>query len=106
MKGYVDELLIWYGESGTAKDPAGESLFDEKVGARRGTFFSTVAKLLYLAKRARPEELTGVLDLATRVQKCDEEDVRKLERVMNYLRATSEKGVVLRSQTTKGGNAS
>ena len=30
------------------------------------------------------------------MQKSNEDDVRKLDRVMNYLRATSERGIVLR----------
>ena len=55
-----------------------------------------MAKLLYLAKRARPDILAAVSYLATKVQKSDEDDVRKLDRVMNYLRATSERGIVLR----------
>ena len=55
MKGYVDELLNWFRGSGTAKRKweRGEDV--------RKTFLKTVAKLLYLAKRAR---LMGVLDLA------------------------------------------
>ena len=62
----------------------------------RKRFHSTVAKLLYLAKRARPDVLTSVSYLTTRVQKCNTEDIRKLERVMNYLRATSGRGIVFR----------
>ena len=30
------------------------------------------------------------------MQKCDEDDVRKLDRMMNYLRATNKRGIVLR----------
>ena len=102
MKGFVDDLLKWYGGCGSAKSPAGEDLFDEKEEAEvcgevvRKRFHSTVAKLLYLAKRARPDVLTSVSYLATRVQKCNTEDIRKLERVMNYLRATSGRGIVFR----------
>ena len=102
MKGFVDDLLKWYGGSGTANSPAGETLFSEKVGAAvcqeevRKRFHSTVAKLLYLPKRARPDILTAVSYLATRVQKCYEEDIRKLERVMSSLRGSSDKGVVFR----------
>jgi hypothetical protein len=78
MKGFVDDLLKWYGGSGTADSPAGEALFKEKAGAAvcaekvRKRFHSTVAKLLYLAKKARPDVLTAVSYLATRVQRCDE----------------------------------
>jgi hypothetical protein len=102
MKGFVDDPLKWYGGTGTANSPAGKTPFSEKLGAAvceeeaRKRFHSTVAKLLYLTKRARPDVLTAVSYLATRVQKCDEEDVRKLERVMSYLRGSSERGVVFR----------
>jgi hypothetical protein len=30
MKGFVDDLLKWYGRSGTANSPAGKSIFSEK----------------------------------------------------------------------------
>ena len=41
----------------------------------RKRFHSAVAKMLYLAKRARPDMLTGVSYLATRVQDCHEGDI-------------------------------
>ena len=95
MKGF-------YGGTGSAKSPAEEHLFDEKEDAMvcseevRKRFHSAVAKLLYLAKRARPDILTPVSYLATKVQKCDEEDMRKLDRAISYLRATSERGIIFR----------
>jgi hypothetical protein len=45
-------------------------------------FHSTVAKLLYLAKRARPDILTVVMYLCTREQHATMEDERKLGRVL------------------------
>ena len=62
----------------------------------RKRFHCAVAKLLYLAERARPDLLTGVSYLATRVQNCHEGDIPKLERAMSYVRGSAEKGVVLR----------
>lgn len=48
-------------------------------------FHSTVAKLLYIAKHGRPDILTAVAFLTTRVDKTTEEDQRKLMRVLQYL---------------------
>ena len=55
-----------------------------------------VAKLSYLAKRAKPECLTAVAYLATRVTRCTTDDVDKLKRLLKYVAATRERGVVFR----------
>jgi len=52
----------------------------------RKYFHSTTAKLLYLAKRARPDILTLVIFLCTRVQYASKQDKEKLERVLGYLK--------------------
>ncbi len=46
-----------------------------------------VAKLLYLLKRARPDILTAVSFLCTRVTKATVEDQQKLEYLLGYLQA-------------------
>jgi hypothetical protein len=56
-----------------------------------------VAKLLCLSKRARPELLTAVTFLATRVACSTEEDWGKLDRVLRYLNSTPELGLVLQA---------
>jgi hypothetical protein len=43
------------------------------------------AKLLFLAKRARPDVHTTVAFLTTRVKSPDEDDYKKLGRCMKYL---------------------
>jgi hypothetical protein len=63
---------------------------------RRKDFHSTVAKMLYLAKRTRPECLTAVAYLATRVTKCTEDDWEKLTRLLRYVNDGKERGIVLR----------
>ena len=55
-----------------------------------------VAKLLYLAKRTKPECLTAVSFLATRVTRCTADDIGKLARLVRYIRRTKDRGVVLR----------
>ena len=54
------------------------------------TFHNIVAKLLFACKRARLDISTGVAFLCTRVQMSDEDDWKKLERMIRYLRNTSE----------------
>jgi len=46
-----------------------------------------VAKLLYLSCRTRQDIQTAVAFLCTRVQSPDEDDYKKLTRVMQYLHA-------------------
>jgi hypothetical protein len=58
-------------------------LLDEN---ERKYFHSTTAKLLYLAKHTRPDILTLVIFLCTRVQYTSEQDREKLERVLGYLK--------------------
>ncbi len=66
----------------------------------RKYFHSTTAKLLYLAKRARPDILTLVIFLCTRVQYASKQDKEKLERVLGYLKWTEEQVLVLRPCVT------
>jgi hypothetical protein len=81
--------------------PAASTLFDTrdapKATAEEVKFFRTfVAKLLYLAKRVRPECLVAVAFLTTRVYEVDQDDMVKLRRLLGYLRATPNRGIVLR----------
>jgi len=54
----------------------------------RKEFHTTVAKLLYLTKRARPEIATATGFLCTRVTKATEQDRIKLRRVLGFLKRT------------------
>ena len=102
--GYTADILLDCGldPSKTAPTPATEHLFDtreesEKASEERADWFHrNVAKLLYLAKRTRPECLTAVAFLATRVTKCDLDDLTKLTRLLLYVNGTKERGIVLR----------
>eukprot|EP00978_Attheya_sp_CCMP212_P009535 scaffold22554_cov58-Attheya_sp.AAC.1 len=53
-------------------------------------FHHNVAKLLFLCKRARPDIQTAVSFLCTRVKGPDQDDYKKLTRLVKYLRATLE----------------
>ena len=82
--------------------PAADNLFEVNASAEKATpeeakhFHTHVAKMLYLSKRVRPECLTAVSFLSTRVQACDVDDLAKLERLLGYLAATPDRGIILR----------
>jgi hypothetical protein len=77
--------------AGEATSPAANHLFavddnQTKVDEERAQFFHTyVAKTLFLCKRARPDLQTAVSCLCTWVKSCDEEDYKKLIRMLQYL---------------------
>jgi hypothetical protein len=66
----------------------------------RKEFHSKIAKLLFLAKRARPDILTVVSFLCMRVQGATTEDFAKLNRVLGYLMGTKERVLVLHNQVS------
>jgi len=105
MTGYVDEMLEEYEIEGCAATPATEKLFNIDEDSATLTaglaedFHSRVAKLLYLAKRVRPDILTAVAFLSTRVQQPTEEDWQKLERLLKYINCTRDMGICLETGT-------
>jgi len=102
MGGYVTDLMEFCkGVPGTARTPATGNLFkiDENSkllsGQEKEYFHSATAKFLYLGKRVRPDILTAVSFLVKRVQNPTVEDEEKLKRLIRYVRATRELGIVL-----------
>ena len=105
--GFVSELLadseLDFSKR-AATSPAAENLFDVREEEEAGVidkelkdwFHRFTAKCLYLAKRTRPEILTTVAFLCTRVTKSNLDDVKKLERLLSYLSGNKERGIVLR----------
>jgi hypothetical protein len=70
----------------------------KKLGeVERKWFHSKTVKLLYLAKRARPDILTAVIFLCTHVQESTYEDKQKLQRVLGYLKMTVDRTLLLRT---------
>jgi hypothetical protein len=57
-------------------------------------FHSCVMKLHYLAQRIRSDVLTAVSFAATRVLCPDEDDLKKLERILSYLLYTKDNKMV------------
>jgi histone deacetylase 1/2 len=103
MNGFIEDIINdMNGVIDGIKDtPATRDLF--KIGESelindemREFYHSTVARLLYLAKRARPDLLLAISYLAKRVQQPNEQDYSKLERVIKYLRGSSSMGIILK----------
>ena len=105
MKGLIDQVLEDVPVSKISRTPASVELFTvdenskELEKEKREKLHSVVAKLLYMAKRARPDILTAVAFLTTRVLKSTEQDWLKLERIIQYLKGTRELALNL---TTNG----
>ena len=101
MRGYSDEVVSTSGVHRTARSPATDGLFEARDGAElvavatRVWFHKVVAMVLYLAKRIKPECLTAVSYLTTRVMKYTVDDVRKLQRLVRYIGATRDRGLAL-----------
>ena len=99
MEGYIRDLVLLVGVTGKAATPAGTDLFTVDPASTkleeqdRERFHSIVAKVLYLAKRVRPDLLTTCTFLAGRVLFATEQDNRKLDRMMKYLNSTMELGI-------------
>ena len=80
---------------GTAATPAGNHLFkvneidpEELCTEKAEVFVHIVMQLLYLSQRARPDIRTAVSFLCSRLNKPDQDDYKKLSRVVKYLRGT------------------
>ena len=83
---YVEEYLQVIDTGKIAATPATADLFDESDKERvdvaiREKYHSAVAKLLYLAKRVRPDILTAVSHLSSRVADPSVSDWAKLKRI-------------------------
>jgi hypothetical protein len=98
MMDYVEKMLADLPKEmdGEAPTPAANHLFDVDddcplVSEEKAQFFHTyVAKTLFLCKRARPDLQTAVAFLCTRVKSCNEDDYKKLTRMLQFIRSTKD----------------
>ena len=96
MKGYLEEIIDDFpGElNKKASTPAADYLFDIDPNKKllppqqKDIFHQTVARLLWVAMRSRPDILTALSFLTTRVQAPDEDDWKKLIRLLCYIQDT------------------
>jgi hypothetical protein len=81
---------------GVTKTPAASHLFDVASDddsvplneEKRSAFVTLTMQSLYLSQRARPDIRTAVSFLTSRLKNPDEDDYKKLTRVIKYLRRT------------------
>ena len=96
MKKHILKALDEFMEDVTrnAATPANSHLFSIREDSpvldeeRADNFHSVVALLLFISKRCRLDIQTAVAFLTTRVSKPNEDDWKKLRRVLQYLRGT------------------
>ena len=99
--GFIGDIIAEYGTTSHATTPADDDLFVLRPSpllsaAAAKRFHTFVAKLLYASKRTRPDILTLVAFLTTRVQSPTEDDQAKLDRGMRYIAGTAALGLTLR----------
>jgi hypothetical protein len=107
IKGILEDLPE--DMDGEAATPAASHLFDVHEASSdmllerdaAVMFHHNVAKLLFLCKRARPDIQTAVSFLCTRVKAPDNDDYKKLTRVMRYLRGTVNMPLTLEANNTR-----
>jgi hypothetical protein len=91
---YIEKILNDYEDLGKQGTPGSKSTFEVDKSAEalgeleKKKFHMTVAKLLYLCKRARPDIMTVVSFLCTRVKSPTVEDKVKLIQLLEYLNRT------------------
>ena len=105
MEGYIRDMLDLYEVFADRATPATVDLYtitdnleilDEK---HMSEFRARVMKMMFVAQRVRPDILTAVIFLSTRMTKCTAEDVAKQDRVLMYLHATPGLGLTLRASS-------
>ena len=104
MENYIKDVIKACNVTGTAKTPHKANLFDEGdyplLGdSDREAYHSIVMKLLYLAKRTRPDILLDISHHSSRVTKPTSKDMDNLQQLLRYLNATAGYGLFFR----KGG---
>jgi Arginine methyltransferase-interacting protein, contains RING Zn-finger len=106
MEAYIKDILASFPEYESIKKcitPTTPQLFKSNSTAgkllcqlAKERFHTTVARLLYLSKRGRPDIQLPVLHLCSRVKAPTTDDELKLKRVLGYLKLTRSKKRVIR----------
>ena len=105
MEGYLKEVLDNFPEEipGRVEMPAATHLFEFRNGKEqtimdkpRGQVFNySVAKLLFTSTRCREDIQTAVALLTTQVRSFDEDDWRKVQRLLQYVKCTIQLPLIL-----------
>jgi hypothetical protein len=101
MEFFVKKLLEPYQTLPIRSTPGTRTVYQVDAGskqlneAERKIFHTETAKLLFLAMRVRPDILTVVSFLCTRVTRATVEDRKKLARTLGYLKGTMTQSLVI-----------
>ncbi len=106
IKMLLDDFPRYWRTTDIASTPAANYLFDKGIGKKLDNveseqFHTTVAKTLFVAKRARPDILPTVSVLTTRVRNPNVSDWNKLIGLLKYLNGTSGEYLKLRADDLK-----
>ena len=108
MDQYVHDMIVDFPVNITKKSstPAGDKLMEVGFGKlldkqRAEAFHTTVAKGLFLCKRARPDIQPTIAFLSTRVLSPTEIDWKKLIRLLEYLNGTKDLKLRLRADNLR-----
>jgi Reverse transcriptase (RNA-dependent DNA polymerase). len=105
MQSYLNEAIDAFPEEikQTVSSPAADHLYTVNPNGkklpedRRECFHHIVAKLLYVATRARPDLQPTISFLTSRCAKADEDDWKKLRRLLCYIKQTIDLKLTLRA---------
>lgn len=108
MINYMKEIVDEFPEeiSGSVNTPVANNLFDVRVDPeyldkhKVDIFHHTVAKILWASMRARPNLLVAISFLTSRVQKPDEDNWKKLIRIIKYIKCTIDLSLILSADNT------
>jgi hypothetical protein len=100
MESMVDDFSTEFKANETAPTPAAKDLFAEGEGKdlekqRAEEYHTFVAKGLFACKRARPDIHPTIAVLCTRVKKPNEDDWKKLNRLLKYINGTRKDKLIL-----------
>ena len=101
MPAYIEELIRLHSDEAKANTPATKHLFrcDEPgTPVDHHDYLSLLMKLMYLAKRTRPDILLACSHLATRANETDTHDLTKLRRIVAYVKSTKSLQITLRPE--------
>jgi hypothetical protein len=100
MESLVDDFSTKFKVNETAPTPAAKDLFAEGEGKALETqqaeeYHTFIAKGLFACKRARPDIHPRIAVLCTQVKEPNEDDKKKLHRLLNYINGTQKDKLIL-----------
>ncbi len=105
QKVYMEEMMKVYNVQGFENTPANATLFNRNKEPAKpidsGTYSSMLMKIMYLAKRTRPDLLLTVAYLATKSQNPTIIEWKQLMHLLKYINATKDYGIVLRPNSLR-----